>query len=142
MLVLIGILLNSFNSNLRKRLLSISCCNDTLYEDLELFRRARLELCALVDALDKLISVNMGISIATSTVTIVIVTYLVSVGLTPEDGNIRYLVLFWCVMYCMILFSVIAMCHLIKMRVSRTILLMDERICLTSIINMTNILSL
>ena len=117
--MLIGILLHSFNSHLRRRLLHISCCNDTLYEDLELFRRARLELCALVDALDKLISVNMGISIATSTVIIVIVTYLVSVGLTPEDGNIRYLVLFWCVMYCMILFSLIAMCHLIKMKVRR-----------------------
>ena len=119
MLVLIGILLNSFNSHLRKRLLSISCCNDTLYEDLELFRRARLELCALVDALDKLISVNMGISIATSTVIIVIVTYLVSVGLTPEDGNIRYMVLFWCVVYFVILFSVIAMCHVIKTKVRR-----------------------
>ena len=142
MLVLIGILLNSFNSHLRKRLLSISCCNDTLYEDLELFRRARLELCALVDALDKLISVNMGISIATSTVTIVIVTYLVSVGLTPEDGNIRYMVLFWCVIYVVILFSAIAMCNVIKTKVRRIFRLRMREYVLTSIINMTNNLSL
>ena len=84
----------------------------------------------------------MGISIAASTVTIVTVTYLASVGLTPEDGNIRYLVLFWCVVYFVILFSMIAMCHVIKTKVRRIFRLRIREYVLTSIINMTNNLSL
>jgi hypothetical protein len=113
-ILVIFLLFRGYNKNLEN---IVKNNPNKLQKDLLMYRHTHLELCQLVENMNRLFRCLLGCMVLAYSVGTLLILYLVSLGLT-KDSELRGIMIFWCIMFIFFDIMTIVSCQVIQDQVS------------------------